>query len=610
MAIGLVAFVTLMGTRVFADKPESIQFHLQAATPSPPAQTLTSTPIPSSTPNPFPSQTPLLPLQAPLTTVYAFIQAPAVRVSSPYVILSAFSPIPQPVTIRGLVNSLEFNCPRSPCLMALESSARFVFRAYTESGASSDEVIATVNVLPDGTGYLVTINVVSQFTTFRDSCSLAWDVQDQAGATWDSFVQFPYEINTRKTLHTLAAHLILNGIVDSSACPAGGLNLSLDWPTACGLESATPKMIEWQNQYDEYIWLASREHGIPPKVLKTLIEIESQFWPGNSRFYLDEFGLGQINQLGVDVLLRRDAAFYRQVCSTVLSDCNVPYPSLDPSQQALIRGAAVSLADATCSTCPNGLDLDKAKESISLIAMLLRANCEQVEVILDSADRKFGDPDADAATATAAVATARASGETYQSVSYEDLWRFTFVSYHSGSNCFQEAVNATRKAHLSVTWENLLEEFNCKGGVGYADGFINSLDTFDLYLYQPADLGFANAVPTYVPTRTPIPTPTIFASKASIMVQVYVDQNGNGSPDVDEWIDAMTVLVTTSDNNQLTQRTHNGIAIFDMSGFAPGINVTVSLPGLYRSESFSLPEQGEVVIMFRFELPALPTNLP
>jgi hypothetical protein len=94
------------------------------------------------------------------------------------------------------------------------------------------------------------------------------------------------------------------------------------------------------------------------------------------------------------------------------------------------------------------------------------------------------------------------------------------------------------------------------------------------------------------------------------MVQVYLDRNGNGSPDADEWIDAMTVLVTTSGNVQLTQRTQNGIALFDMSAFAPGTTVTVSLPGLYRSESLLLPEEGEVVILFKFDLPALPTNLP
>jgi hypothetical protein len=41
-------------------------------------------------------------------------------------------------------------------------------------------------------------------------------------------------INTTKTLHTLTTELILKGIVDTQDCPAGGLNLSLNWPTACG----------------------------------------------------------------------------------------------------------------------------------------------------------------------------------------------------------------------------------------------------------------------------------------------------------------------------------------------------------------------------------------
>ena len=33
----------------------------------------------------------------------------------------------------------------------------------------------------------------------------------------------------------------------------------------------------------------------------------------------------------------------------------------------------------------------------------------------------------------------------------------------------------------------------------------------------------------------------------------------------------MTVLLTTSDNQQITQRTQNGITIFDMTGYTPGI---------------------------------------
>ncbi|HXQ36434.1 MAG TPA: hypothetical protein VN843_20645, partial [Anaerolineales bacterium] len=333
-------------------------------------------------------------------------------------------------------------------------------------------MIASVRVSQNQTGYIVTIDSVSQFTTFSDACSLTWGVSDETNATWDSFVQFPYQLNTKKTLHTLATQLILNGIVDTRDCPAGGLSLSLNWPTACGLERASNAMIDWQNQFDDYIWLASKNYGVPPKILKTLIELESQFWPGNSRFYLDEYGLGQLNQLGVDVLLRRDPALYQKVCSGVLSDCARPYQSLEPSQQALIRGAVVQLADASCATCDYGIDLDKAKESVSLIAMLLRANCQQVDVILDLAAKAHFDEDADAATATAAVATATASGAGLSKTTYEDLWRFTFVAYHSGLSCLQTAVNAVEKANLPVTWENVSSEFKCKGAEDYANGFM------------------------------------------------------------------------------------------------------------------------------------------
>ncbi len=112
-------------------------------------------------------------------------------------------------------------------------------------------------------------------------------------------------------------------------------NIGLDWPTTCGLEKASSAMIEWQDWFDEYIWFSGKYHGIPPKILKTLIEAELEFWPGNSRFYVDEIGLGQINQLGVDVLLRRDPSLYKDMCPTVLSDCALPYLSLDASQQAL-----------------------------------------------------------------------------------------------------------------------------------------------------------------------------------------------------------------------------------------------------------------------------------
>ncbi|HLO15740.1 MAG TPA: hypothetical protein VK206_12980 [Anaerolineales bacterium] len=543
------------------------------------------------------------------SNLYAFIQAPTGTVSQPYVILTAFTSLPRTVsiTIRGFVNTVEFICTQSPCAIPLQSSSRLVFAAYADTGESSETVIASVSVTRVTDGYLVTIDSVSQFNLFNNSCSLVWGVSDTENVTWDDFVQFPYELHTKKTLHTLATHLLLTGIVDARDCPAGGLSIGLNWPTACGLERARPKMIEWQNQFDDYIWLASKNQGIPPKILKTLIEIESQFWPGNARFYLDEFGLGQVNQLGVDVLLRKDPTLYQSVCKDVLSDCLRPYQSLAPDQQAMIRGAVVNLMDATCPDCANGLDLNKAKESVSLLSKLFKANCEQVDYILSLA--RTPDRDVDAATATAAAATLAAGG-TVESTTYEDLWRFTFLSYHSGMTCFQQAVDATRKAHQPFTWENIEKRLKCKGAADYVNGFMGNLRSFDLYLLEPASANTAIAAPTIIPTRTPVPTPTVFISTATVRVQVFIDRNGNKTPDEGEWIDAMTVLLETSTNQQISKRTQNGIAIFDMSGYTPGIGINVSLPGLYRNERFELPQQGEVTVTFMFEQPPLPTVIP
>ena len=613
-AIGLPGFIGILvvQAKVNPSQPDPLRSNLQAAgtstwtptltqtNPAPPSATSTSLPIVNLTAPPISSS----------LTLFAFIRAPSGPVDRPYVILTAFASIPRSgsVFIRGLANTQEFFCAATPCLVYLEpGTTRFVFRAYSDEGETSEEVIASVDVSQVENGYLVVIESVSQFTVFTNSCSLIWGVNSDQDATWDDFVQFPYQINTRKTLHYLATQLLLTGIVDASDCPAGGLSIGLDWPTACGLERATSKMIEWQNQYDDYIWLVSRDDGIPPKIMKTLLEVESQFWPGNQRFYLDEIGLGQVSQLGMDVLLRRDPILYLKFCSLVLSSCTTPYVSLEPTQQAMIRGAVLSSMDATCPTCSNGLDLNKAKESVLLVGKLLEANCQQVEAILN--EIIIPDPDADAATATAAVATVAAGGST-EGTTYEDLWRFTLSSYHNGSSCLRDAVQTVRKAKLPVTWENVSEELTCRGGADYVDGFMSTLFSFDLYLYEPSDADILITQATIVSTRTPVPTPTVFISSAQVRVQVFMDRNGNNTPEEGEWIDSMTVLLTTSTNQQITQRTQNGIAIFDMSGYTPGIGVTVSLPGLYRSESFALPEQGEVTVTFMFEQPPLPTVLP
>ena len=539
--------------------------------------------------------------------IYAFIQAPTRQVLRPYVKLIAFASLVRKglVQIRGFINSDQFVCPDAPCIVYLKSDSRLVFRAYAETGEVSDEIIASVSITQGTSGYHVTLDTVSQYTKFADACSRIWGKRDENNVTWDDFAQFPYQLNTNKTLHTLAVKLILSGRVDVSSCPTGGLSLGLNWPTACGLDKATNLMIAWQNQFDEYIWLASRDHGVPPKIMKSLIEYESQFWPGNSRFYIDEIGLGQVNQLGVDVLLRQDPTYYQKVCNGI-SDCTTPYISLSPNLQAKIRGAVMTLMNASCADCEYGVNLDTAKQSVDLVSSLVLANCQQVDKILKQPYKIDKTPAA--ATATAAVATLRSGGQV--GPSFEDMWRFTLLAYHSGIVCFQQAVDSTRQNGEDMTWQYLRENLNCKGARDYVDGLMNNLQTFDNYLYDGDVLLENYPNPTLVPTNTPIPSPTAYISTAKIIVKVYIDKNGNNVPDDGEWIDAMTVQVLVSNSQKITQRTQNGIATFDMNGYTPDSAIEVSLPGLYRSEVFKLPIQGERTVIFKFDQPALPTILP
>ena len=502
--------------------------------------------------------------------------------------LIAFQSIPDTsVEITGIINSREFVCRGSPCALPVLTSSTVVFKAVSSSGYTSEEILATVRVESDSEGYYVYVDTVSQFTSFSDSCLRFWGFQDFNNPVWAEFVQFPYLLNTDKTLHYLATQLIIHGIVDVTGCSDGGLSAGLDWPTACGLERAAKKMVEWQNQYDEYIWLASRDIGIPPKILKTLIEVESQFWPGNERFYLDEFGLGQVNQLGVDVLLRRDPTLYQQVCSTVLDDCQIPYALMSVENQALIRGAFVSAQSSVCPTCQYGLDLNAAKQSISFVAQVLHANCEMVKVIAD-ANRPsdyledLEDP-------------------------YSDFWKFTLLSYHSGISCFERAVKATPNG-APLDWENLSQNIDCAGGEGYVNGVWGNLLNFDLYRYSPAELESLQVSPEFGATPTPIPT--AIPSTAQVVVRVFLDGNQNGIAEESEWMDDVTVLVQGENRTELTGSTVNGQAVFELAQFPIGSEVVVSLPGLYRSETIAVPEHGTLPVVFIFNQPALPTVIP
>jgi len=285
--------------------------------------------------------------------------------------------------------------------------------------------------------------------------------------------------------------------------------------------------------------------------------------------------------------LRRDPTLYQKVCSTVLDDCAMPYALMSAQNQAMIRGALVSSMSSLCPTCPYGLDLNIAKQSVSFVAQVLHANCEIVKVIADAnqpADYidDLEDP-------------------------YSDFWKFTLLSYHSGISCFEKAIKATPKG-APLDWENLSENIDCDGGKEYVEGVWGNLLSFDLYRYTPADQEIVQVDPVFAATPTPFPTPV--PSTAQVVVQAFLDGNQNGIAEESELMDGIAVSLQGEIGMELIGNTVNGQIIFELAEFPIGSDVVVSLPGLYRSETITVPDQGMLPVIFVFNQPTLPTVIP
>jgi len=242
--------------------------------------------------------------------------------------------------------------------------------------------------------------------------------------------------------------LIRSGAVDASACPDGGL-LGDDSASNCGMEAARGAVTLWQNQFDELILKVAKDSGVPAHLLKNLFAKESQFWPGASP--KNDIGLGQLTEHGADTTFLWNPPFFYQFCPLVMDsgECKQGYLGLDEKQQEYIRQALISSVNATCEDCPLGIDLERAKFSITVFAHTMLANCGQAGQLVENF-------------------TGGAAGK---SATYEDLWKFTLVNYNAGPGCLGDALDGTQSKGEIFTWENLSTHFSpaCAGAVGYVN---------------------------------------------------------------------------------------------------------------------------------------------
>ena len=273
-------------------------------------------------------------------------------------------------------------------------------------------------------------------------------VNHQEAPGWLDQVEAPGDLYTEYAFPILAGRLINFGVVDASACPNSGLAENGD-ATECGVEVARPAMLEWQNRLNPAIVAAGQQFGVPPVMMKNIFAWESQFWPQAVYVNTMEYGLGHITFSGAESLLRWDEEFYQQVCKVSYSseNCQEAYIDQPEAIQNGLQGMVIQLADANCESCRFNLDMQQAEASVSIFARALIVN------------QRFVEKSVKALSGRDAVDT----------LSRDDLWKFTLVSYNAGPGCFFNAYSSIYYLGLSQTWSNLkgFLEPACRTAVPY-----------------------------------------------------------------------------------------------------------------------------------------------
>lgn len=158
------------------------------------------------------------------------------------------------------------------------------------------------------------------------------------------------ELATAVRYDLLAGELLWHGVAKADCGGLSGLNPVTRAPTDCGLQSALPQVIAWQNQWDGSILSAANNAKVPAKLLKKMMSIESQFWP----WWVGpkgEYGLIQITDVGFDTaLLYSDDLFERYCPRAVYPDhCTQGYAMLSPAERKAVLDAVRAAVSAASS---------------------------------------------------------------------------------------------------------------------------------------------------------------------------------------------------------------------------------------------------------------------
>lgn len=347
------------------------------------------------------------------------------------------------ISVHVRIGSNEKECEQANCELRMpitdENGVRVEYWAVSDFGDESEHATFLLRNVP----------VENQNGLYRlDVLGAGWDNAAPAGAViWEvlpaldhpeaTALEQPLSAGYLMTTHRylyLAGHLIQSGVVDGSICSGYGL-LENRTANPCGEKLAAEKVLEWQNQYDQHIYAASMKYQVPARLLKGIIAQETQFWPHPVAPY--ELGLGRITENGADMLLTWNIPYYLGACLSVFTEdrCAAGYPNLDPAEQSLLRGVALSAV---------GTDRE-----IDLLAATLLASARQADRLIKNIT---GQP-------VSAVIT------------YEEMWKLTVANYHGGSGCVGTAMQTAWDNGNNMTWNEISEYLlgDCRGATGYVE---------------------------------------------------------------------------------------------------------------------------------------------
>jgi hypothetical protein len=295
-----------------------------------------------------------------------------------------------------------------------------------------------------------TVNAASQVQQqYIPTCKNRVDIPEEE-MHWLFIPQDPQELHTELLYPFLAGQIILNGSIDATECPAGGLRAD-GYANACGMAITQPLVNQLQNRFDTAILQSWEDSSVPPVMLKQMIRYESQFWPG--KWGQDHFGLGHITYSGAYTALSWRPNLLKQVCGSANCDDRI-----DSTEIFLLLG----LMDASCPNCPYKIDFDKAQRSVPLLAEVVYGHCEQTAQVVYNATQ----------TRSSLI------------VDYPTIWKLTLMNYNVGPNCvFDSVKNAYKVAKGPITWYDIVtytKSKDCKRGIYYANTI-----TENFYNYQP-----------------------------------------------------------------------------------------------------------------------------